>query len=324
MKAAKVTVIGGSGFIGSYFCQLLVDKNCEFEIIDIRKSAKFPHFYKYGDVRDVESLRASISGDVIVNLAAIHKDDILEKDLYYSVNVQGARNIREVCQERNIKRVIFTSSVAVYGFSQPLANEDQQLAPFNDYGRSKKMAEEVFTEWVNSKGRALTIVRPTVVFGEGNRGNVYNLIEQIRRRRFIMIGKGRNKKSMAYVRNVAAFLLVCLDNNQGVSIVNYVDGPDITTNELVLLAKKYFFGSKTVGVRLPLFVGLLAGAAFDLLARILNKKFPISLIRIKKFTSDSTYVSKTKQRLKFLPPFQLEEGLMNTLQSEFPLHKLNK
>ena len=54
--------------------------------------------------------------------------------------------------------------------------------------------------------RSLVIIRPTVIFGKGNRGNVFNLFNQINKGLFAMIGDGENIKSMAYVKNVASFL----------------------------------------------------------------------------------------------------------------------
>ena len=103
--------------------------------------------------------------------------------------------------------LVFTSSVAVYGFAAPDTDEKGPLHPFNDYGRTKMEAEEVYQEWLKGgTGRMLTIVRPTVVFGPRNRGNVYNLLRQMASGRFAMVGSGKNVKSMAFVENVASFL----------------------------------------------------------------------------------------------------------------------
>ena len=63
----------------------------------------------------------------------------------------------------------------------------------------------------STERRSLVIIRPTVIFGEGNRGNVYNLFRQIADRRFLMFGDGENKKSMAYVGNVAEFICHLLE-----------------------------------------------------------------------------------------------------------------
>ena len=71
--------------------------------------------------------------------------------------------------------------------------------------------------------RSLFIIRPTVIFGDGNRGNVYNLFNQIASGRFLMIGRGENKKSMAYVANVAAFPETCIVSEENYGLFNYLD-----------------------------------------------------------------------------------------------------
>lgn len=77
-------------------------------------------------------------------------------------------------------------------------------------------------------------MRPTVIFGEGNRGNVYNLLNQIANGKFMMIGSGDNQKSMSYIGNIIAFIKFMIEEKQtGYNVFNYVDKPDFTTNDLV-------------------------------------------------------------------------------------------
>ena len=78
-------------------------------------------------------------------------------------------------------RIVFTSSVAVYGFAPPDTSEAGDISYFNEYGRTKHIAEKVYADWQaeDPLNRCLVIVRPTVIFGPGNRGNVYNLLRQI-------------------------------------------------------------------------------------------------------------------------------------------------
>jgi nucleoside-diphosphate-sugar epimerase len=91
-----------------------------------------------------------------------------------------------------IPGIVFTSSVAVYGFAAPDTDEQGPLIPFNDYGRTKREAEEIYRDWLaGGKQRMLTIVRPTVVFGPRNRGNVYNLLRQMASGRFAMGFRGK-------------------------------------------------------------------------------------------------------------------------------------
>ena len=206
----RITVIGGSGFVGTNLCRLLAMKQQEFEIIDLKMSSQFPKKCKIADVRDAETLRKTITGDVVVNLAAVHRDDVRDKSDYQMTNVIGAENIAMVCEEKSIEKIVFTSSVAVYGFAEPGTDENGVINPFNEYGRTKFAAEEKLRDWYLKNNSSLIIVRPTVIFGEGNRGNVFNLLKQIASGRFLMVGNGENKKSMAYVANVVAFLEACI------------------------------------------------------------------------------------------------------------------
>ena len=109
---------------------------------------------------------------------------------YDFVNIQGAKNLCEIAREKRIKTIIFLSSVAIYGFADPNTDEDGSPNYFNDYGRTKHLAEKEYIKWYRESPneRNLIIIRPTVIFGEGNRGNVYNLIEQIAKKRFIDLG----------------------------------------------------------------------------------------------------------------------------------------
>ena len=127
---------------------------------------------------------------MVVLLAAEHRDDVVSTSLYYEVNVEGARNVVQVMREHDIRRLIFTSTVAVYGLNRESPKETDEVNPFGDYGQSKWEAEEVLRGWWQDAPdeRELVIVRPCVVFGEKNRGNVYNLLKQIHSGHFLMIG----------------------------------------------------------------------------------------------------------------------------------------
>jgi len=114
VKATKITVIGGSGFVGTNLCRQLSLKQQDFEIIDLKMSNQFPDKCKIGDVREVETLRNTITGDVVVNLAAVHRDDVRDKSEYQSTNVDGAENVALVCEEKGVDKIVFTSTVAVY------------------------------------------------------------------------------------------------------------------------------------------------------------------------------------------------------------------
>lgn len=304
----KIAVTGGSGFIGSLLCKALEGAGHECVVIDIRHSNPI-------DILDLPALTQAMKGcDAVYNLAAEHRDDVAPRSRYYDVNVKGTANVCAAADANGIKRIIFTSSFAVYGLNLNMTDETGKTAPFNDYGQSKLEGEEVLRAW-KKDGTVLTIVRPTVVFGEGNRGNVYNLLNQIASGKFVMVGDGENKKSMAYVGNIVAFLQFCL-NEQTSEIYNYTDGPDMSMNDLVTLTCERL-GRIKPKISLPLPVGLGAGYTFDLLAKVTGKKFPISAVRVKKFCADTTGSAEKSRRAGFKPPYTLQEGLSRMIDHEF-------
>ncbi|HAB39305.1 MAG TPA: UDP-N-acetylglucosamine 4-epimerase [Rhodobacteraceae bacterium] len=313
----KITVIGGSGFVGTNFCQFLADLQIPFEIVDLKLSTKFAGYTTLADVRDIHSLRKAVMGNVVVNLAAVHRDDVSNKNEYFATNVQGAANIAQVCREKNIRKVVFTSSVAVYGFAAPGTGEDGDIKPFNEYGRTKYLAEEKFRGWQGEGDNSLIIVRPTVIFGEGNRGNVFNLLNQIASGKFLMVGNGLNKKSMAYIGNIVPFLFECVKTEQKYGVFNYVDTPDLDMNTLVSNVRQKLDRPQSIVPRIPYWLGMLFGYVADLVTKISGKRLPISSIRVKKFCSSSQFASNKSSLNGFEASFTLEEAISRTLQNEF-------
>ena len=308
-----IHIIGGAGFVGTRLAKVFHESGEAYRIFDKALTGD-----QFVDVTRPESLGKLPSADVVINLAAEHRDDVSPRALYDQVNVEGARNVCDYCRSANIRKIVFTSSVAVYGLAPEGTNETGALHPFNDYGRTKMEAEAVYRQWLEEDPdqRSLVIVRPTVIFGEQNRGNVYNLLKQIARNRFIMFGLGTNRKSMAYVENVAEFLSFITKLGTGEHLYNYTDKPDVDMNTLVILSRTVLFGKKNVGFRLPGWIGILIGYGFDALAAMTRKSFPVSSIRVKKFittTAFDTMVSETG----FKPRYALKEGLERTLRYEF-------
>ncbi len=316
----NVNIVGGSGFIGTRLMRRLRNKGAaESKIIDKAPSKAFPDLVTFSDVRSVEQLRASIvDRSVIVNLAAEHRDDVRPLSLYDEVNVGGAKNICTVAREKGVKAIIFTSTVAVYGFTPIGTDESGKITPFNDYGRTKFEAEQVFKAWQAEAPteRTLVIIRPTVVFGEQNRGNVYNLLRQIASGKFVMVGHGENRKSMAYVENIVAFIEYSMSFNPGVHIYNFIDKPDFTMNSLVANVNRILGRPEKIGLRLPYAVGYLIGKGFDLVAAVTGKRFAISSIRVKKFCANSVY-NTAIDNTGFVPPVPLGQALAQTVRYEF-------
>lgn len=316
----KIAIIGGSGFVGSRLMGLLqAVPGIELLNIDKQQSELYPHLTQLADVLDVQRLtELLVDTDVVVLLAAEHKDNVTPASLYYKVNVEGMRNTLQAMESNGVSRLVFTSSVAVYGLNKTNPTESHPVDPFNDYGRSKWQAECVLQEWYEThQDWNINILRPTVIFGEGNRGNVYNLLRQITSGRFLMIGNGENRKSMSYVGNVVSFITFLIENKkEGYQVFNYIDKPDFTMNDLV-----YHVGdvlNKHIpATHFPYWLGMLGGYGFDILGKLTGKKLPVSSVRVKKFCAVTQFDSVQVRKTNFRPAFTLGEGLARTLQYEF-------
>ena len=347
----QITIIGGSGFVGTRLTKRLIAAGHSVKIADKRKSVTYPELWVRCDIRNsgtetkeypesltdaasapgkaeeaakampMQSLIDVLKGsDVVINLAAEHRDDVTPKALYDDVNVHGSENVCNACTELGIKKIIFTSSVAVYGFAPIGTDESGEINYFNDYGRTKYLAEGKYREWLEKdSSNSVVIIRPTVIFGEQNRGNVYNLLRQIAGGKFPMVGKGTNRKSMNYVENVAAFIEYELshDSEGGEHLYNYCDEPAYDMNHLVLDVYKFLGKPKSKLIHFPYWLAYCGGKCFDLLAFITRKKFAISSIRVKKFCQNTYFVGSNIKKTDFVPPVKLEDGLKQTIEYEF-------
>ena len=284
----NVLLIGASGFVGT---RLLETAIADFNIknLDKQQSHFYPEITQIGDVRDQQALDQALAGfDTVVLLAAEHRDDVSPTSLYYDVNVQGTRNVLAAMEKNGVKNIIFTSSVAVYGLNKHNPDENHPHDPFNHYGKSKWQAEEVLREWYNKAPteRSLTIIRPTVIFGERNRGNVYNLLKQIAGGKFMMVGAGTNYK------------------------------PDLNMNQLVAEVEQSL-NKKIPSMHLPYPLGMLGGYCFDILSKITGKKYAVSSVRVKKFCATTQFDATKVHSSGFVAPYTLSQGLDRTLQYEF-------
>ena len=304
-------IIGGAGFVGTRLKQELNN----YQILDKRLESD-----QFADITNPETLASKLSGlGSVILLAAEHRDDISPVSKYYDTNVKGTQNVLNEMDLVGCKHLIFTSSVAVYGLNKVNPDEKHPVDPFNHYGKSKWEAEKVIKAWYDKDpdGKSVTIIRPTVIFGEKNRGNVYNLLKQIASGKFLMIGKGQNRKSMAYVGNVVAFIKHRLElAEEGYHVFNYMDKPDLTMTSLLGVIEKSL-NKKIPSVRIPIWLGYLGGFGFDVLAFIGRKKFAISSVRVKKFVATTQFDATKAHSSGFEAPYTLEEGLDMTLNYEF-------
>jgi len=313
-------VIGGSGFVGSAVMrQLACRAETAWNVDIVAPGANAPGPYRRADITQPETLIPALEGaDTILFLAAEWRDNVRPLSRYREINVDGVANVIVATNALGIRRMVFVSSCSVYGPTPGEVDEGFRGRPMNPYGESKAEGELLLIEWAKSDPKIeLVVVRPTVIFGPGNRGNVWNLANQIINGPFLMIGDGQNRKSMAHVENVAAFLLYARSLNPGTHIFNYADKPDITMNQLVALVRKEAGLAEKLDMRLPQGLALAGGKAFDIASRLLGREFGITSERVFKFCANTQYSADRAFATGFKPPVNLGDGVAQLIATEF-------
>lgn len=308
----KYIITGGSGFIGTHFSEKLGNRISLN--IDIEKPKTFNSNYQNINILDMHSLInidiTSPEKSTLIHLAAVHFD--FQKG-YYQTNVEGTRNILDFIEKNKIKNFVFFSSVAIYGNSENGKNENSEKKPINDYGKSKLQAENLIRQWhsENSFCRVI-IVRPAVVFGEYNFGNVFNLIKQINSKIYAVVGDGKNIKSIAYSKNLVDSVLFALENiNDNYYEYNYCDYPQLNTTDISKkISKKLNY---TNPLKIPLLLTKLISFPIDILEKLFASDLKFNSQRIKKFTESTYFMSDKIRQAGFLPRFSLDQCFDRTI-----------
>jgi GlcNAc-P-P-Und epimerase len=311
-ESNAILLTGGSGFIGSHIISAFGDTR--FVLVDLEPPQPLPSscLFAKADVRDVKAMRTVFEThhfDSIIHLAAAHKDFGIEQEEYMAVNVDGTGIICQLASEFGVHKIIFFSSVAVYGDREEVTSESSSPRPTNEYGASKLAAEQVIIGWQKEEvSRCAIILRPALVFGEGNVANMFRLIDQIDKGRYFHVGKGDNIKSIAYVKNVVGATKYLFNHfNHGLHIYNYVDEPQLKTAEIGLAIAREL--GKPEPKSFPRNLLLLVAKPFDLLIRITGRDLPISSKRVRKLGTQTYYKAEQVFAAGYKPEFTSQEGL---------------
>ncbi len=223
MKSA--VVFGGTGFIGLYFIEKVLDEHLydNLYIVDTREPEDTFCKIKYKkliNTNRVKFIKKDIREDLkeiiidgelitILNFAAVHREPGHEEHEYGETNINGAHNICDFARKYDCKNIVFTSSIAVYGPGEHEKNEETIAKPSTPYGKSKLEAEKIHIDWQNEEptNRILSICRPGVVFGAGEKGNVTRLVKFIKNRLFFYMNNKNLKKGGLYVKELINMII---------------------------------------------------------------------------------------------------------------------
>lgn len=116
----RILIVGGEGFIGHFLQAALRKTSHQVTVWDVKCA---PESGAFVDITDLQTFGDDASFDIVINLAAEHRDDVSPLSRYYEVNVKGTQNLCDWCEQKGIKRIIHASSVAVHGYAVPDSDE---------------------------------------------------------------------------------------------------------------------------------------------------------------------------------------------------------
>jgi nucleoside-diphosphate-sugar epimerase len=330
----SIVITGGTGFIGTHLTQTLLNANSAARIylVDLKPPVDQPYAeqlqigIRSGQVMYVEhDVRKPIPAGllpadtgVIFNLAAVHREPGHQACEYFETNLLGAENVCSWASEIGCETIVFTSSISPYGPCEDKKTEASLPIPETPYGSSKLAAEKIHMMWQSAgEGRQLLVLRPGVVFGPGEGGNVTRLVRSLMKGYFVYMGNRSTIKAAGYVKElclVALFGLETLKKTGAPSLVlNFTMDPAPTVEEMVQTIQRVT-GKSWTPWNLPR--SLLLGLSYPVsaLGNLLGIKVPINPVRVRKLFRSNNIAAEELRRLNYRYTYSLESAFADWMQ----------
>ena len=321
----RVLVTGATGFVGRHLLPVLHDAghSLTLPLRHIDSQARLAKVTEsgaerisvLGDIDEGTDWREALEGvDAVIHLAArahLLDESADQSDAFVRVNARGTARLVEQSVEAGVRQFVLMSSIgAVTAASDRLVTLDTPCAPETPYGRSKLAAERALIELSRGTAMSWTILRPTLVYGPGNPGNMQRLVALVKRGLPLPLGAVTNRRSFTFVENLAKATTIVLSHSGAADATFLVaDGQDLSTPELIRRIAA-LAGSRTrlPSVPMPLLHGLARGA--DAFTAATGKALPLSSPSLRRLVS-SLYVDiePLRAELGWTPPIGVDEGL---------------
>ena len=325
----KVAITGGTGCLGRPLVKRLIADGAYLKLLTLPNDTATTNLDKKieiitGDLNSPDALdHLCLECDVVFHLAGkVHSvpGTKAEEEDFFRVNVAGTRNLLEAAKKNGVKRVVFFSSVGVYGKDADFHGDElSPCQPGSVYAESKYQAEQLVLNSSNDGGPEGVVLRFPVVYGPLDRGNVAKLTKAIHSRLFFYFGDGNCLRSMISSKNVAEAAIKAAFEPKAVNQLFCVtDGRDYTMNEFVD-SICHALGMSWRPFHVPVSLADLAGRFGDVLRKWAHVPFPIDSKRVRKLSRPLTFsCEKAKRVLGYEPVETLEEGIRREVEWLYP------
>jgi GlcNAc-P-P-Und epimerase len=304
-------IFGGAGYIGTKLIERFVQTKrfSKIYIADIKPSP-LNEKNVVAQVVDVRK-RITITGleepvEWIFNLAAIHREPGHRAEEYYETNILGAQNVCAFAEEIGCKNIFFTASISVYGPTIKETSEDCLTTPNTPYGISKLTAEYIHQLWAAKKEeRRLVSVRPGVIYGPDDPGNILRMIKAVKKGYFFLPVTPTLKKSYGYIYGLLDSMTFMMDRHDKVVIYNYVEKETETLGNMIKIVNRSL-GFNGRLIRVPFFM---LKTAASLLYRINPNLNGIHPERVKKVARPTHIIPLVLQKMGFTFRYDFEKSL---------------
>jgi nucleoside-diphosphate-sugar epimerase len=314
----KVLVTGATGFTGGHLARALANAGPVRVLVrdPARALALADSGFEVvtGDLRDVSALRSAVRGvDIVYNIAAIYRSAGVPAETYRAINRTAVGSLVEAASGAGVRRVVHCSTVGVHGdVEHPPANEDAPLKPGDIYQVTKLEGEQLARETAARSGIELTIVRPSGIYGPGDR-RLFKLFKNVVRR-FPILGSGQIYYHLTYIDDLVEGFRLCGEHPAAAGRTFILAGADVTTLVDVMTMIAEAAGVRPPSIHLPVWPFWMAGAACEAICVPLGIEPPIYRRRVDFFTKSRAFdITRARAEIGYAPRVGLRDGIARTL-----------
>ena len=288
----------------------------------MRRSPRAQFEYRAIDVRrPIADEELPRSADLVVNLAAVHREPGHQPSEYYETNIKGAEHVTAFARRAGCPRIVFTSSISPYGPSEEMTDESSLPVPDTPYGGSKLVAEKIHLAWLAGSPRhKLLILRPGVVFGPGEGGNVTRLVRSVVRGYFVYVGNQKTRKAGGYVKELCRALqfgLDCLDRTgESFLLLNFSMNPVPTMEEFVTTIRSVAGIDRMRPLNIPRAALLGASYPISFVTKLLGIKTSVNPVRVEKLFRSTSVDPKALRDLHYIWHYSFLEAFEDWKRDE--------